>query len=434
MLIEMWTTGPAPGMVGEIKKPLTLAFLFLAILGWLAAALSFWNKTNGYERPRTAEIEVGEDHDKVLAQVNAAQQKLATVQSALSVTTRLRDESAEALQEVRARSAQVRKELALASNQLDDIQQTIAIRNAELTTMSTRVETGRLRETQEKRKTDSSAAAGTPKPLAAETVTSNTKESTESTRATKGEPTEPDIQVDHGVPSTVVNKNAADRDQQQAATQVEAMQKKLATVKSALAMTTRLRDEAAQALAEIRSRSAGVKKDLSAARDQLNAVEQQITARNSELLSMSKQPDTARLQETRDKQERDASPNPAAATNGGKATTVANVAKEKPTPAAKDTVSASPNTALPPASAAAAKPAVAAQRGPNRTEVDARSIARSSPPTAASPEPSPAPGPTPTRKARKVTETHGASAVIGPGDSSPPSAFERYSGRVSRTP
>ena len=99
-------------------------------------------------------------------------------------------------------------------------------------------------------------------------------------------------------------------------------------------MTTRLRDEAAQALAEIRSRSAGVKKDLSAARDQLNAVEQQIAARNSEMLSLSKQPDTAQLQETRDKQQPDASPHPAAATNGGKATTVPTIAKENPTPAA----------------------------------------------------------------------------------------------------
>src|SRR3954470_22827109 len=111
-------------MTREIKKPLALAFLFLAILGWLAAALSFWNQPDGHERPRTAEKEVGEDQDNALAQVNAAQQKLGTVQSALSVSTRLRDEAAEALQEVRARSAQVRKELALASNQLDDIQQT----------------------------------------------------------------------------------------------------------------------------------------------------------------------------------------------------------------------------------------------------------------------------------------------------------------------
>jgi hypothetical protein len=295
-------------------------------------------------------------------------------------------------------------------------------------TMNKRVETGRLRETQEKRKADGSAAADTPKPLAAETVTGITKGSTGSKRATKREPAIPDIQVDHGVSSTVVQKNAADRDQQ-----VEAMQQKLATVKSALAVTTRLRDEAAQALQEIRSRSAGAKKDLAAARDQLNAVEQQITARNSQLLSMSKQPDTARLQETPDKREPDASPHPAAATTGGKAATVATIAKENPTPAAKDTVSASPNTAaLPPASAAAAKPVIAAQRGPNRSEVDARSIARSSLPTAASLEPSPAPAPAPTRKARKITET--SKAVIGPGDSSPPSAFERYSGRVSRTP
>jgi hypothetical protein len=211
-------------MTREIKRPLTLAFLFLAILGWLAAALSFWNQSNGHERPRTAEIEVGEEQDKILAQGNAAQQRLATVQSALSVTTRLRDEAAEALQEVQTRSAQVRKELALASNKLDDIEQTIAIRNSELTAMNKRVETGRLREAQEKRKADSSfAPAGTPKPVAAETATSITKESTESTRATKGETTKSDtIQIDHGVPSTVVHKNAADRDQQQAATRVEA--------------------------------------------------------------------------------------------------------------------------------------------------------------------------------------------------------------------
>jgi predicted nucleic acid-binding Zn-ribbon protein len=423
-------------MTREIKKPLTLAFLSLAILGWLAAAFSFWNQSNGHERPRTAEKEVAAEQDNVLAQVNAAQQKLATVQSALSVTTRLRDEGAEALQEVQARSAQVRKELALASNQLDDIQQTIAIRNSELTTMNKRVETGRLREAQEKRKADSSSTpAGTPKPLAAETATSITKESAGSTRATKGETTKSDtIQIDHGVPSTVVHKNAAD--QQQAGTQVEATQKKLTTVKSSLATTTRLRDEAAQALQEIRAKSAAMKKDLATAREQLNAVEQQIAARNSELLPISKQPDTARLQESHDKQEADASPRPAATVTGAMATTAATTAKKNPTPSAKPTDSASPSGAtLLPAPAAAATSAVANQSAPNRTEGDGSSIAQSSPPAATvSPEPSPDPAAAPKRKARKLTETSGSSAVIGPGDFSLPSEFERHSGRVSRTP
>ena len=139
-------------IVREFKRPIALALLFLAVVGWLAAVFSFWYQPDGQEQQRPAPVEHSEDQEKALTEAKATQQKLATAQSALSATTRLRDEAAQALQEVRDRSAGVKKDLAAARDQLDDIPQQITARNAELTTISKRLDTARLREAQEKQK------------------------------------------------------------------------------------------------------------------------------------------------------------------------------------------------------------------------------------------------------------------------------------------
>jgi hypothetical protein len=148
----------------EFRRPLSLVLLLLAGSGWLAAALSLWSQPDGEERPRTIPVEHSEHREAILSEVKIAEQKLATVQSALNTTVRLRDESAQALQEVRERSAGVRKDLAAARDQLEDIEQNITIRNAELATISKRLDTARLRETQEKPKDNPS-----PRPVAAVT-------------------------------------------------------------------------------------------------------------------------------------------------------------------------------------------------------------------------------------------------------------------------
>ena len=132
----------------EFKRPVALALLFLAVVGWLAAVFSFWHQPDEQAQQRPAPVEHSEDQEKALTEGNATQQKLVTAQSALSATTRLRDEAAQALQEVRDRSAAVRKDLAAARDQLDDVQQKITAHNSELTTISKRLDTARVREAQ----------------------------------------------------------------------------------------------------------------------------------------------------------------------------------------------------------------------------------------------------------------------------------------------
>src|SRR4051812_46531380 len=96
---------PATGLRRAFRRPLPLAFLILAVLGWLAAAYFFWRAPDGQESQRTAPA--GHSEDQSTKAVTDAEQKLATTRSALSATTRLRDEAAQSLQEVRVRSAGV---------------------------------------------------------------------------------------------------------------------------------------------------------------------------------------------------------------------------------------------------------------------------------------------------------------------------------------
>jgi hypothetical protein len=170
--------GPATRMGREFRRPLALALLILAALGWLAAVFSLWRQPDAQERQRTTTVEHSEDQERILSEVKIAQQKLATAQSALSMTLRLRDESAQGLQEVRERSAGVRKDLAAARDQLKGIEQKITIRNAELTTISKRLDTARLRESQEKPKEKPSPKpVATATPAIAATVTGTPRES-----------------------------------------------------------------------------------------------------------------------------------------------------------------------------------------------------------------------------------------------------------------
>ncbi len=153
-------TGLGTKIVREFKRPAALALIFLAVVGWLAAVFFFWNQPDGKESQRAAPVEHSEDQGKTLTAANETQQKLATAQSALSATTRLRDEAAQALQEVRDRSTGVKKDLAAARDQLDDIQQKITARIAELTTISKRLETAQVREAQEKQKVNAGPRDG----------------------------------------------------------------------------------------------------------------------------------------------------------------------------------------------------------------------------------------------------------------------------------
>jgi predicted nucleic acid-binding Zn-ribbon protein len=73
-------------------------------------------------------------------------------------------------------------------------------------------------------------------------------------------------------------------------------------------MTTRLRDEAVLAVQEVRERSAGVRKDLAAARDELEDIHQKITARSAELATITKRLDMAGLRESQAKQKAETSP------------------------------------------------------------------------------------------------------------------------------
>ena len=114
---------PATGYGREFRRPLPLAFLILAVLGWLAAAYSFWRAPDGQDSQEKAPA--GHSEVEATRAVTEADQKLATASSALTATIRLRDEAAQSLQEVRERSAGVGKDLAAARDQLENIEQQI---------------------------------------------------------------------------------------------------------------------------------------------------------------------------------------------------------------------------------------------------------------------------------------------------------------------
>src|SRR5262245_37392618 len=158
--------GLNPEMAAGSKRPVSRAYVILAALGWLAAGFSFWHQSTGQEPPPTPPAAQGEDREKTETEVKATQQKLATAQSALAVTTRLRDEAAQALQEVKERSAGANNDLAAARSELDDIQQKIAVQTSELKTITMRLDTARRRDSQEKQKADATpvtaATAGPP--------------------------------------------------------------------------------------------------------------------------------------------------------------------------------------------------------------------------------------------------------------------------------
>jgi hypothetical protein len=70
-------------IVREFKRPVALALLFLAVVGWLAAVFSFWHQPDGKDGKRAAPVEHSNSQANALTEVNETQQKLATAQSAL---------------------------------------------------------------------------------------------------------------------------------------------------------------------------------------------------------------------------------------------------------------------------------------------------------------------------------------------------------------
>jgi hypothetical protein len=193
-------------------------------------------------------------------------------------------------------------------------------------------------------------------------------------------------------------------------------------------MTTRLRDEAVLALQEVRERSAGVRKDLAAASDELEDIRQKITARSAELATITKRLVTAGLRESQAKQKAETkNARPVAPPAPLVTTIVAPTPEKKPSPAthATDaTGSVSPSTATSP-------PATVIER---RSSPIAQASPRDAPPPNSALKPSAEPSPAPVRKPRELVDTSGSRAVIGPGDLSSPSNFELRSDRVSKAP
>jgi hypothetical protein len=283
-------------------------------------------------------------------------------------------------------------------------------------------------------------------------------------------------------------------DREKTKTEVNATQQKLATAQSALAVTTRLRDEGAQALQEVRERTAAANKELAAARSELDGIQQKIAAQGSELATITRRVDTARLSESQGRKQAEAG------SRRGPAKTAMAAATAAPTP------TPAPNTVPPPAATAARERSAAvsrdlaaargeledirrkiaarsselaaitnrldtarSQESEAKKQADATStataairparvppvkdassfldrrtnpIARANladvaPPLAAatpSRQASPEPTPTPDRSSQGLTDTERSTAVIGPGAASRPSDFELRSGRISRTP
>jgi hypothetical protein len=179
----MSTPGPAPNVslvhepsapdvlnpqaVPDSKRAVPRAYVILAALGWLAAGFSFWLQSIGHEPSPTPPAVLVEDREKAESQVEATQQKLATARSALAVTTRLRDEAAQALQDVRERTAGTNQTLAAARSELDDIRQKIAAQSSELAMLTTRLDTARLRDSKGKKQADASAHKAPTNPVTA---------------------------------------------------------------------------------------------------------------------------------------------------------------------------------------------------------------------------------------------------------------------------
>src|SRR5262245_19177185 len=133
----------APGGLNPQAQPASRSrvprtYVVMAAVGWLAAGFSFWLQSFGQEPPSQPPAVRVEDREKAGIELNATQQKLATAESALAVTTRLRDEAAQGLQAVRERTAEANKDLAVARGELDDLRRRTAARNAERAALNRR--------------------------------------------------------------------------------------------------------------------------------------------------------------------------------------------------------------------------------------------------------------------------------------------------------
>ena len=438
-------TGPLDKRARELKRRGPFVLVILTILGWSAAAFAFLHRFDDQEQHQPTAVLNSEGQDRSLTVVSTTQQDLARTRSALSMTTRLRDRAAQALQEVMASSAVVKRDLSAARDQLDDIKQKIIAGNTELSTINKRLETARLRETEEKRKGNARPHLGG-------------KATLELTTPQKPLSSAPTAETSNGVSSKAAASHAAPaptpatRDQDRNLTQTSTTQQQLAKAQSALSMTTKLRDEAAQALQEVRDKSVAAKKDLAEARNQLDDLQRKITSHNAELSTIDKRLEAARSLETEEMRkgsansrlERKPGPEPGTVVPANPQ----EVSASMPTAKARDSVLpetlASPATAPTPAGRVAATAAVPVPVQPSATrpesaEPRSKPIDHASPPAAFHPTsiskssvgssadamPS---------KARKLSDNDRSGSVIGPGALSPPTDFERHSRRTSRTP
>src|SRR5262245_15771331 len=151
--------GVTPAVERAARRPVPRAQVVLAAAGWLAAGLAFWLQSIGREPPPTPPAVHVEDREKAGIELNATQQKLASAESALAVTTRLRDEAAQGLQEVRERTASAKKELAAARGEFDDLRRKIGARSSELAALTKRLDTVRSQDSQVANHADANSTA-----------------------------------------------------------------------------------------------------------------------------------------------------------------------------------------------------------------------------------------------------------------------------------
>jgi hypothetical protein len=153
----------APGLNPQAepasRRRVPRAYVVLAAVGWLAAGFSFWLQSIGRELPSQPPAVRVEDREKAGIELNATQQKLASAESALVATTRLRDEAAQGLQEVRERTASAKKELAAARGEFDDLRRKIGARSSELAALTKRLDTVRSQDFQVANQADANSTA-----------------------------------------------------------------------------------------------------------------------------------------------------------------------------------------------------------------------------------------------------------------------------------
>ena len=125
--------GVSPEVAPAFKRPVSRAYVILAALGWLAAGFFFWLQSIGQEPPRAhcgrAERGPGDAQSRS-PQHNGSSQQPSRHSRRRAI--RLRDEAAEALQDIREEDGPGKQGSCNDRNELDDIRQKIAAQSSEL--------------------------------------------------------------------------------------------------------------------------------------------------------------------------------------------------------------------------------------------------------------------------------------------------------------